>query len=248
VAADEAGFLADLEVEQPEADEVIPVESVRERAVVLREGGFFGRTPSGRICLVLDRDRVRDVGAADARALTLGALLPEDGDLPPGEHVLAVVACDADGRALRDAHGKARVAFRRFFVGGSRPAGDASTPGVRVEAGVPMLIVLHPRGTFNGPLAAEGAVLDVIVHGVDLTARPEPGQGRPWVEVAVGGAGPRSTAALPGEGRFRVLGLTSGDHTVDVVLRGAPPGGWASARRQITVNLDAPGAPGEKPR
>jgi len=228
----QAPTLSPLEIEQPAEGEEIPQERAGSRAIVVRDGGFLSRRPSGRLALVLDRDHVRDVGSGEDA--TLGALLPEDRDLEPGEHVLAVVACDAEGRALRDARGKARASVRRFWVGPRRPAVTG--------AGAAWLVVLHPRGTFNGALAAERATLDLVVFGADLSP------GKVWVEVAVTGPGTRSQVALTREGLYWMSGLTSGDHRVDVSLQGAPAGGWTLATRRITVNLDAPGVRAEAPR
>jgi hypothetical protein len=111
-----------------------------------------------------------------------------------------------------------------------------------------MLVPLRPRGTYNGPAAADAMIADFVVLGAEL--RP----GGYNVDVRVMSAG----AAAPPLARnsqlllerwqpARISGLPSGDYSVEFALRpardGPAPASETRASRIVTVNRDAPVRP-----
>jgi hypothetical protein len=218
-----------ISIEKPLADGSVPVEAARSQPVVVDDAGYLDENPSARITLVLDGDVVRDV--QDARApLTLGSLDLAGRALEPGEHVLVAVAVGPRGEAARfGPDRRIASAVRRFFVGASSTQAS-STSG-------PMLVVLVPRGTYNGPSRTKAALLDFVVLGGDI--------GVDGLSLSVRVAGPRgaSKTVLTAPGPYSLRGLESGDHHLEIELQKpdrSPSGPWSRASRTITVNLDGP--------
>jgi len=218
-----------ISISKPSADESVPVEAARTQPLLVDDVGYLDENPSARITLVLDGDVVRDM--QDARApLTLGNLDLAGRTLDAGEHVLVAVAVGPRGEAARfGPDRRTATAVRRFFVGASQ----AEPP----RASGPMLVLLVPRGTYNGPSRAKAALLDFLILGGDI--------GADGLSMRVRVTGPKgaSNSVLSGPGPYSVRGLDSGDYRLDLELQkpeGPLSGRWARASRIITVNLDGP--------
>jgi hypothetical protein len=218
-----------ISISNPRADESVPVESASSQSVVVEDAGYLDENPGARITLVLDGEFVRDM--QDARApLTLGGMDVAGRALAAGEHVLVAVATGPRGEAARFGPDRRTAsAVRRFFVGASS-AQASSTSG-------PMLVVLVPRGTYNGPSRTKAALLDFVVLGGDIAAD--------GLSLRVRMTGPRGTSetVLTAPGPYSLRGLESGDHRLDLELRKPDrslSGPWARSSRTITVNLDGP--------
>jgi hypothetical protein len=100
-----------------------------------------------------------------------------------------------------------------------------------------MLVVLVPRGTYNGPSRAKVALLDFVVVGGGI--------GTDGLSLRVRLTGPRgpSEAVLTVPGPYSLGGLESGDYRLDLELQKPGrtlSGPWARSSRTITVNLDGP--------
>jgi hypothetical protein len=170
-------------------------------------------------------------------ALRLRDLVPDDRELEPGEHLLVATAVHEDGRLVRAREPRSRGPFAavRFWVGESRAA--------RHDLGQRQILYRQPRGTYNGPDAADNVLVDFLVLGGEsadsLHAR-----------VGVRGSGVAGSTLLERMGAVYVRDLPSGDFDVVIELLDGEhrsvkwPGGRAS--RTITVNRDAP-APGKRP-
>lgn len=218
-----------ISISKPGADESLSAESAGSQSLAVDDAGYLDENPGARITLVLDGDVVRDV--QDGRApLTLSGLDPAGRALAAGEHVLVAVAAGPRGEAARfGADRRTAFAVRRFFVGA--PSTQASSTSA------PMLVVLVPRGTYNGASRTKTALLDFVVVGGSI--------GADGLSLRVRLTGPRgpSEAVLTAPGPYSLSGLESGDYRLDLELQKAGrslPGPWARSSRTITVNLDGP--------
>jgi hypothetical protein len=142
-----------------------------------------------------------------------------------------------DGTTARKANetSNSPSAFVGFWVG---PGSEGQIQAAMAAFAAPRVMLLSPRGTFNGEQAAGQVFLDFHVLG----AQVEPGFFQVKAEVLA--AGERHEALLQDAGVVKISGLPSGDHRVALGLL-TPAGelsnaAYASAMRTITVNRDAP--------
>lgn len=187
--------------------------------------------PERDVELVLDDFRPRPL-AELGEPVTLGALVPADRELEPGEHILFAFAERKDGITVKPASASSLQPFGvvHFWVG---PRGTS-----QIDMHEPMIVLSEPRGTFNGDAAADAVRVDYYVLG----APPESGDYR--VAVSVDGAGVHGEIAADRPQSLAVHGLPSGDFRVTAQLLAADgkptTGGRARAARVITVNRDLP--------
>ena len=171
------------------------------------------------------------------KPIALAHLWPAHRELEPGLHRLFVAVQLPDGTTIESEPGVARASFAYlpFWVGPGDAAAEAEAIG---EANEPGVILLTPRGTFNGNGAADQVLLDYQVVGL------APGAASPKVRVEVVVEGQTYVAELGASDVRRIVGLPSGDHVVRVSLLGGDgqpsSARYASASRVITVNRDAP--------
>jgi hypothetical protein len=167
----------------------------------------------------------------------MAELWPANRELEPGLHRLFALVQLPDGTTLDRAKGAARapLAYLPFWLG---PADDTLEAAALQEANGPALLLVTPRGTFNGNAAADQVLLDTQVLGMP----PDAGAPKVRAEVVVNQQTYRAEFGAT-EVR-RIVGLPSGDHKVSVALLGAdgqPSNArYAAASRVITVNRDAP--------
>lgn len=184
------------------------------------------REPPGPVAVALDDHPPRHFPTLDR--VRLSELTPEGAALADGSHTLVVAAIDERGVAHRRRSGGSRAPYAAvvFHVG----ARERSAPRA------PFVVLLSPRGTYNGERAADSMLVDALVLGAE---------GSPSLEVRVTGAGVDTRAPLSAHGLGVVYGLPSGDLEVEVTA--APQGAGevtpTAARRTVTVNLDAPVPP-----
>ncbi|MCC6214670.1 MAG: hypothetical protein IT376_07360 [Polyangiaceae bacterium] len=209
-----------LEILSPFADQLLPRAKAGAHAVRVR------REPPGPVAVALDDHSPRRFPALDR--VRLGELAPEGAPLADGAHTLVVAALDERGVAHRRTSAASRGPYAAvvFHVG----ARD------RTAAPAPFVVLLSPRGTYNGERAADSMLVDALVLGA---------QGSPSLAVRITGPGVDARAPLSAHGLGVAYGLPSGDLEVEVAA--APPGAGerapAAARRTVTVNLDAPVPP-----
>jgi hypothetical protein len=164
-------------------------------------------------------------------SMKLGDLVPEDRELAAGEHLLVATAVAQDGRLVRTPERRSRAPFAAvvFWVG------ERGKPALELEK--PFIVYRQPRGTYNGPEAADGVLLDFLVLGGSLGDAL-------GARVVVKGAGLSGETLLREPRAMLVRDLPSGDFAVDVMLVGADGKTLAQpaahAARTITVNRDAP--------
>lgn len=171
------------------------------------------------------------------KPIAMGMLWPAHREIEPGLHRLFAAVQLPDGTTLERASGEARApfAYLPFWVGPDTESLEAEA--VR-EANGPSLVLLTPRGTFNGNAAADQVLLDYQVLGI------APGALEPKVKVEVIVERQSYESELGASDVRRITGLPSGDHLVRVSLLGSDgkpsSARYASASRVITVNRDAP--------
>ncbi len=215
------GVTPNVEIRFPIAEQVIPVAKARGYKVRLGvEGG-------ADVQLVLD-------GYAGPRTrstvVELGSLVPEGTEIAPGEHLLVAIGVTPEGLVHRPSQpSRGPVTAVHFWVGAKGNPAVGSLD--------PTIALCLPRGTLNGEVAADAAVIDFATlntsdsHSVSVMLRGP--DGRAEVRSAFSTRQP-----------IAVLGLQSGDWDVQVELLdggGAPlPFRHARARRTFVVNRDAP--------
>lgn len=214
---------------EPREGESVSVDAAGARRVVLDDGGYIDENPGSRVTLVLDGDEFRDV--VDVRApLALGGFGTDGRGIAPGDHTLIAVLAGPRGEAERFGPERRIVtAVRHFSVGA-----PAAAP---LDSRSPRLVLLVPRGTYNGPIHAGSALLDYAVVGTDLRDSDV------LARVRIEGPTDVSEATLRGPGPYALRGLGNGDYRVHLELEkhDGSVGSWARTSRTITVNLDAPG-------
>lgn len=214
-----------VEIRRPRADERLALEHAARFPIELRVEHW----PAQGVELVLDDFRARLLSTFGA-PVRLGALVPADQRLAPGEHRLVAIAVRPDGTTVKpaDAGLLQPYAAVRFSVG---------APEVHAVSTAPRLIYSEPRGTYNGARAADGAFIDYYL----LNAPGNPHQA--LVTCRLTHAGAQASFVLHGWRAFALHGLQNGDTTVELNLLGADGkplrGPGATAARTITVNRDA---------
>ncbi len=170
-------------------------------------------------------------------SLRLSELVPKTRELESGPHRLFAAVLGPEGLVLRaPAPGMAAaVTVSPFWVGvGSTQEVAEAMAGFRQ----PQVLLLSPRGTYNGEHAADDVSLDFAVLG----ARLQPGALAAKAEVLV--EDERHEVLLSSEVPIGIRGLPSGDHTISVSLVNAQGAGlsepYSRAKRTITINRDAP--------
>ncbi len=187
--------------------------------------------PARGVELVLDDFRPRPLAELPEKP-TLGALVPADRTLEPGEHLLVAMAVRDDGATVKPQSASSLEPFAavHFWVG---PRGASS-----VDMHQPMLVLSEPRGTFNGSAAADAVRIDFYVMNAAL------GAGKYRVAASVDGDGVHSELVVDSWQPLAVHGLPSGDFQVTLRLLGPDGqpvvGPRATAARTITVNRDLP--------
>ncbi len=170
--------------------------------------------------------------------VTLGDLLLEDEELAPGPHRLV---------ALRDEPAGRLVTATWFWVH-EGAEDEASVPEAPPRAGV---VLVAPRGTYNGPQAADAVQIDAFALApFRRTSAASPIDQGAILRAQV--EGPEGSLAGTTQGEpLALLRLGSGDHRVEVrriAPRGDAPrddaprddeGPWDVVSRVITVNRDA---------
>lgn len=220
-----------VEIKFPFAEQHIAVKKAARYRVRLQVKHWPLSGNKGGVELVLDRFRPRRLDTLDS-PVRLGDLVPADQKLQAGDHLLVAIAVRADGVTVKPHGGSSLQPFAavHFWVG---PRGKPS-----IDMKAPMLVYSQPRGTENGVRAADNVPLDFYLLGATLAA------GKGSVAATISGPGVDRKLVISDWHARRISGLPSGDYAVDLVLRGAGGqpvhGGFASARRVITVNRDAP--------
>jgi hypothetical protein len=233
VPAAAPGALPELEVRAPEVGKPIALAQAATYQVRLKATSW---SDALSVVMLLD-DYPPRVFGDPRKPIALAQLWPAHRELEPGLHRLFVAVQLPDGTTLERGPDAARTSFAYlpFWVG---PDDGAAPADALREASAPGVILLTPRGTFNGNAAADQVLLDYQVLGLAPGAAPATVR----VEVIV----ERQTyvADLGASDVRRIVGLPSGDHTVRVSLLGADgrpsSARYASASRVITVNRDAP--------
>jgi hypothetical protein len=132
--------------------------------------------------------------------MPLGSL---NGQLTPGEHLLAAWAVRETGEVVRPPVGASRAPFAavRFSIGESRSSPPPVDP--------PVLRFVSPAGTINGDRAADALLVDFLPLFLELSP-----QAPLRVKIQGDGAGsPPWTAELvqPGWAPVGIRGLPNGD-------------------------------------
>jgi hypothetical protein len=216
-----------VKIQRPRADERLTPERAANFPIELSVEHW----PAQDVELVLDGFRARRLSTLETPA-RVGSLVPADGLLAPGEHVLVAIAVRPDGRTVKPS-GTASpkpYAVARFSIG--PPTSRA------IDLTEPRILYSEPRGTYNGARAAGGAFIDFYLLNAAV------GPGHASVECHVTHAGAQATFTLNTWQAFALHGLENGDYTIALDLRGPdgkpPPGSSARVERTITVNRDAP--------
>lgn len=206
-----------VEIVSPFAEQRILIPKAAAYAVRLKlEGASEG------VALALDGERPRRV--RDASAIKLSDLTAEGEAPAQGAHWLRAAALDARGAIVRSKGGSlAPFAAVRFWVG------DRPSPAPPVE---PSVALLSPHGTYNGPKAADGVVIDFLAAPERLGAP----KGAALVELA--GKRSRVEARLTSWQPLAVRDLPSGDFDVSVTLLDDKGAALSRVRRTITINRD----------
>lgn len=227
------GAIPQLEVQAPLTGARIPLADAAKYEIRLKASSW---SDGFSVVMLLD-DYPPRVFKDPRKPIALAELWPTHRELEPGLHRLFVALQLPDGTTLERGTAEAPVPFvyRPFWVGAEPGASPASeVPG----ATEPEVILLTPRGTFNGNTAADQVLLDYRVLGLPSGAAP------PKVRAEVIVDRQAYVAELGVSDVRRIVGLPSGDHTVRVTLLGVDgqpsSARHASASRVITVNRDAP--------
>lgn len=227
------GATAELEVQAPAVGKQIGLAQAAAYQVRLKASSW---SDALSVVMLLD-DYPPRVFRDPQKSIALGQLWPAHRELEPGLHRLFVAVQLPDGTTLEHGPGVARApfAYLPFWVG---PEDEAARAGAMREANDPGVVLLTPRGTFNGNAAADQVLLDYQVLGL------APGAAPPKVKVEVIVERQTYVSELGVSDVRRIVGLPSGDHVVRVSLLGADgqpsSARYASASRVITVNRDAP--------
>jgi hypothetical protein len=217
---------AHVEILFPFADQVLRADRARDFVVRLKVEGHSETL----VDVSLDDfvPRRRDTLPA---SIKLGELVPEDRELAAGEHLLVATAVAEDGRLVRMREPRSRAPFAAvvFWVG------ERGKPALELEK--PFIVYRQPRGTYNGPEAADRVLLDFLVLGGSLGDAL-------GARVVMKGAGLSGETLLREPRAMLVRDLPSGDFAVQLALVGADGKPLAQpaahAARTITVNRDAP--------
>lgn len=221
-----------LEVQSPVTDKRIELAQAETSTVRLKTSSWF----EGLSVVMLLDDYPPRVFEDPRKPISLAQLWPTHRELEPGLHRLFVAVQLPDGTTVEGEPGSSRApfAYLPFWVG---PDDAAAAEAVR-QANDVGVILLTPRGTFNGEAAADRVLLDYQVIGL------APGAAPPQVRAELVVERQTYVAELGVNDVRRIVGLPSGDHVVRVSLLGADGqlsnARYASASRVITVNRDAP--------
>lgn len=231
--ADTRGGVPQLEVQSPVVGSRIALAQAEAYQVRLKAGSW---SPELSVVMLLD-DYPPRVFRDPQKPVALAQLWPAHRELEAGLHRLFAAVQLPDGTTLdpRDGEARAPFAYLPFWVG---PEDEAIEAEAMREANGPGVILLTPRGTFNGNAAADQVLVDYQVLGI------APGALEPQVRVEVVVERQSYTSDLGASDVRRIAGLPSGDHLVRVSLLGADgqpsSARYASASRVITINRDAP--------
>ncbi|HEY6723677.1 MAG TPA: hypothetical protein VI197_06575 [Polyangiaceae bacterium] len=227
------GAVPQLEVQAPERGKPIGLAQAASYQVRLKASSW---SDALSVVMLLD-DYPPRVFSDPRKPIPLAQLWPDHRELEPGLHRLFAAVQLPDGTTLEGAPTAAGApfAYLPFWVGSDDAGDPADALREASELGV---ILLTPRGTFNGNAAADQVLLDYQVVGL------APGAAPPAVRVEVIVERQTYVAELGVSDVRRIVGLPSGDHMVRVSLLeadGQPSNArYASATRVITVNRDAP--------
>lgn len=230
---DLGGAKPHLEIEFPILGKSLPLANVATYKVRLKATGW---PPGAKAVLMLDDYPPRSIDDP-AKPVDLGELVPANRELEAGLHRLFAATQLADGTTVkrRDGESLAPLAYVPFWLGRSV---DEQAPELMREANGPQIVMLSPRGTFNGEAAADNVLVDFHVLGASLG----PGAFQVRAEVIVDNETYR--AVWNDSSVRRIEALPSGDCTVRLSLIGMNGAEvterHASATRVITVNRDAP--------
>lgn len=225
---------ADFRFVTPRAAEPVTLDRAGELIVTL-EGRSEG------VLVALDGHAFR---AFPGEGVPLGRLLLEDEEIAPGPHRLV---------ALRDEGTRRAVAVTWFWV----HEGATSSPAVPEEPPPGGVVLVAPRGTYNGERAADAVRIDAFALASSALVAPtgerttSPVDSEAALRVRMAGPGGAATQVTRGES-LAVQRLESGDHGIEVTRAPAVggrervgEGPWGVAHRIITVNrdLEPPEAP-----
>ena len=191
------------------------------------------------LVLVLD-DFIPRVFADPAKPIQLAQLLPENRDLEPGRHTLFAAAMLPDGTTIHSDQADAGMSssFISFWIGDAPSSAGANATASQTS---PAIVLVSPRGTYNGDRAADAILVDAHVLGA---TGPDAPRVKVQIDAALGLSDEQHEAWLTPGKLMKVGGLPSGDHRFSVALVSAdeqPLGLPSSAvARTITVNRDAP--------
>ena len=228
-----SGAVPQLEVQSPILGKQIELGQAQAYQIRLKASSWSNDL---NVVMLLD-DYPPRVFSDPQKPIAMGLLWPAHRELEPGLHRLFAAVQLPDGTTLERGSDAARApfAYLPFWVG---PDAESLEADAMREANGPSLVLLTPRGTFNGNAAADQVLLDYQVLGV------APGALEPKVKVEVIVERQSYESELGANDVRRIRGLPSGDHLVRVSLLGADgqpsSGRYASASRVITVNRDAP--------
>lgn len=223
----------ELEVQSPARGKHIALSELQAFQVRLKASAWSSALG---VVMLLDDYPPRVFGDPQ-KPIALTQLWPAHRELEPGLHRLFAAVQLPDGTTPEGGGDAAQApfAYLPFWVG---PDDAALEADAMREANGPGVVLITPRGTFNGNAAADQVLLDYQVLGI------APGAVEPKVRVEVVVLGHAYVSELGASDVRRIAGLPSGDHLVRVSLLGGDgqpsSARYASSSRVITVNRDAP--------
>lgn len=226
-APDKAPTIA---LKAPTANQAIPADKAGDFEVKLDLKGWDVPAGGNHVHVILDNRPYKRID--DAKAPIKLKDLDPSYTVGEGQHVLVAFPSRSTHESVKPIGKAAPVAVTTFWVGKKGAPTWKTTD--------PTLVYSRPKGANDGPVPAEGILVDFYLANVEL------GAGKSSVEATLTGPGAESgiKAKIESWGPWRIKNPRDGAYKLRLALLdkdGKPvPGAWNDTTREFTVNSKAP--------